>query len=74
MSKVISNVQIENAIENIEDNDLNDNFVGVFPSNRMSKFINHAAMISSKKGNYPFVIPNTDSSEKGGTHWWSIKK
>ena len=40
LSKVISNVQIENAIENIEDNDLNDNFVGVFPSNRMSKFIN----------------------------------
>ena len=24
-------------------------------------------------GKYPFVIANTDSSEKGGgTHWWSI--
>ena len=72
MSKGISNVQIENAIENIEDDDLNDNFVGVFPSNCMSKFINHSAMISSKKGKYPFVIANTDSSEKGETHWWSI--
>ena len=30
MSKGISNVQIENAIENIEDDDLNDNFMGVF--------------------------------------------
>ena len=30
MSKDISNVQLENAIENIEDDDLNDNFVGVF--------------------------------------------
>ena len=29
-------------------------------------------MISDKKGKYPFVIANTDSSEKGGTHWWSI--
>ena len=29
-------------------------------------------MISSKKGKYPFVIANTDSSEKGGTHWWNI--
>ena len=64
MIKGISNVQIENAIENIGDEDLNDNFVGVFPSNRMSKFINHSAMISSKKGKYPFVIANTDR-EKG---------
>ena len=39
MSKGISNVQIENAVENIEDNDLNYNFVGVFPSNYMNKFM-----------------------------------
>ena len=30
---IISNFQIENTIEKIEDDDLNDNFVGVFPSN-----------------------------------------
>ena len=72
MSIGISNVQLENAIENIGDDDLNDNFVGVFPSNRMRKSIIHSAMISSKKGKQPFVIANTDSSEKGGTHWWSI--
>ena len=47
-------------------------FVDVFLSNRMSKFINHSAMIPSKNGKFPFVIANTDSSEKGGTHWWSI--
>ena len=72
MSKGISNVQIENAIENTEYDYLNDNFMGVFPSNNINKFINHAVMISSKKGKYPFVIANTDSSEKGGTHWWII--
>ena len=38
----------------------------------MNKFINHAAMIFEKKGKYPFIIPNTDGSSKGGTHWWSI--
>ena len=69
MSKGISNVQLENVIENIEDDDLNDNFVGVFLSNYMNKFINHSAMISSKKGKYLFVIANTDSSEKGARHW-----
>ena len=66
MIKSISNVQIENAIENIEDDDLNDNFVSVFPSNRMSKFINHSAVISSEKGKYLFVIASADSSEKAG--------
>ena len=39
----------------------------------MNKFINHAAMISEKKkGKYLFIIANTDSSSRGGTHWWSI--
>ena len=74
MSKGISNFQIENATKNIGDNDLDDNFVGVFPSNHLNKFINHAAMISEKKGKYPFIIANIDSSEKDRTHWWSILK
>ena len=72
MSKGISNFQIEDPIENIEDDDLKDNFVCVFPSNYLNKFINYAVMISDKKGKYSLVIANTDSSEKGGTHWWSI--
>ena len=67
----ISNFQIENAIANIGDDDLISNFVGVFPSNYMNKFIDHAAMISTK-GKYPFIIANTDDSNKPGTHWWSI--
>ena len=67
----ISNFQIENAIKNIGDYDLIDNFIGVFPSNYMNKFIDHASMISDK-GKYPFIIAKTDSSEKQGVHWWSI--
>ena len=67
----ISNFRIENAIKNIGDNDLNDNFVGVFPSNYMNKFIDHASMISDKE-KYSFIIANTDSSEKNGVHWCSI--
>ena len=37
----------------------------------MNKFINHAAMISDP-GKYPFIIANTDASDKPGVHWWSI--
>ena len=63
----IRNFQIEDAIKNIGDEDLTDNFVGVFPLNYMNKFIDHAAMIS-EKGKYPFIIANTDSSDKPGVH------
>ena len=44
----------------------------VFPANQMNRFIDYKTMISEKKGKYPFIIANTDSSDKGGTHWWSI--
>ena len=67
----ISNYQIEDAFKKIGDEDLLKNFVGVFPSNYMNKFINHAAMISDR-GKYPFVIANTDASNKPGAHWWNI--
>ena len=68
----ISNFQIEEAIATIGVKDLLENFVGVFPSNYMNKFTNHGAMIEDKKGKSPFIIANTDSSDKKGTHWWSI--
>ena len=67
----ISNFQIENAIANVGDDDLISNFVSVFPSNYMNIFIDHAAMISTKE-KYPFIIANTDDSNKPGTHWWNI--
>ena len=38
----------------------------------MNRFINHSAIIEEKKGKYPFIIANTDASNKKGTHWWSI--
>ena len=67
----ISNEQIEKAFRDINNPDLLDNFVGVFPSDYLNKFINHTAMISNS-GKYPFIIANTDDSQKAGTHWWSI--
>ena len=51
----ISNFQIDKVIANIA------SFLGVFPSNYINKFIDHAAMTSSK-GKYPFIIANTDNS------------
>ena len=45
----ISNFQIEEAFRNINDNDINDNFVGAFPLNHMDEFIDHAFMIPPPK-------------------------
>ena len=67
----ISNFQIEEAFKKIDDEDLLDNFIEVFPSNYMNKFINHVAMIKDS-GKFPFIIANTDASNKPGVHWWSI--
>ena len=49
MSKGISNFQIEEDFKNKGDKDINNNFVGVFSSNYMSKLIDHNIMISEKR-------------------------
>ena len=72
MLKGVSTFQIESPIKNLNNNNINENFVGVVPANNMNIFIDYKSLISFKKGNYPFVIANTDSAEKSGTHWWSI--
>ena len=72
MSKGIPNFQIETTLKNINDEDLNDNFVGVFQANEMNRFIDHKSVIFEKKGKYHFIIATTDSSDKGGTHLWRI--
>ena len=71
MTDGITNFQIEDAFKKIGNEDLLENFIGVFPSNYMSKFIDHASLIANK-GKYPFIIANTNASDKPGVHWWSI--
>ena len=66
MFKGITNFQIETALKNINDPDIDDNFVGVFPANHMNRVIGYKSIISEKKGIYPFIIANTDSSDKAG--------
>ena len=51
MSVGISSFQIEEALKNIGDEDIENSFVGVFWSNHMDQFINHQLMISEKKEN-----------------------
>ena len=68
----ISNEAVIDFIENEKDEDLKENFVGVFPSNYIIKFISFHQMAREKTKKYPFIIMNTDRSDKPGTHWWSF--
>lgn len=49
MSKGINNSQIEKALKDNGDQDISDNFVGVFHANHMSRFIDYKTMIFLKK-------------------------
>ena len=66
----ISNFEIERVFTMFDNNDLDDNFIDVFPSNKMNKFFDVTKIMKGKK--YPSLIANTDMSNKPGTHWWSI--
>ena len=67
----ISNFTIKKIIDEI-DGDLKQNFVGVFPSNETFKFFKFKHLVREKKAPYPFMIMNTDRSNKEGKHWWSL--
>ena len=51
MREGITNFQIVEAFKNINDSEINDNFVGAFPANPMTIFIDYKSMISEKKKN-----------------------
>ena len=72
MSGGISNGEVIKFFENVEDNDIKENFVGVFPSNHINKFISFHELAREADKKYPFIIMNTDRSDKAGTHWWSF--
>ena len=60
MSRGISNFQIENAFEKINDEDITDNFVGVFLANRMNKFIKENILLLLQT-----LIPLTKAAPAG---------
>lgn len=56
----------------MEDENFMNNFVGVFPAVRMTKFIYYTAMINEKSVKYSFLIASTGESKNDGTYYWSI--
>ena len=70
MVRGISNCEIEKVFKEINNKDINKNFLEVFPSDKINKFLMIEKMMPGKK--CLFIISNTDRSDQGDTHWCSI--
>lgn len=70
----ISNLEIKVTIKSSSNDDLKNNFVGVFVSDQINYFFNFHKLIKKKKTDpkYLFVTANTDRSGQSSTHWWDI--
>ena len=68
----ICNKTIVKFFAEITSDDVKKSFVGVFPSNYVIRFINLHSMMAESGAQYPFIIMNTDRSDKKDTHWCSF--
>ena len=68
----ILNHTVVDFIEKEASDDIKKSFVGVIPSNYLTRFITFHSMMTETGALYPFIIWNTDRSDKKGTHWWSF--
>ena len=69
MSKGISILEIKKFFENEENQDLKNNYMGVFWLIQLQHFYE---IIKKRNGKYPFAIFNTDKLNKPGMQWWSF--
>ena len=70
MSQGIFNFEIEKVFKEINNDDLNKNYLGVFRSDKINKFAMFEKKMSGKK--YLSIISNTDKSDESTRYCWSI--
>ena len=68
----ITNTEIEKFFDDETNKDLKRNFMGVYSSDSITKYINFYDIIKERRAKYPFTIFITDRENKPGTHWWSF--
>ena len=72
MNKGITNLEINKFFENEENQDIKNNYMGVYSMDSITRYINFYEIIKKRNGKYPFAIFNTGKHNKPGTHWWSF--
>ena len=73
MGEGVSNTQIQIFFEKKQNEDIRNNYMGVFSMDYVTKYIKFHELIKEKNGGkYLIAIFNTDAHNKPGTHWWSF--
>ena len=52
MSRGISNKDVNRIFNNLNNEDINVNFIGVFPSDQINKFVGFDKMMNGKKASF----------------------
>ena len=72
MDKGMTNLEINKFFENEENQDIKNNYMGVYSTDSITRYINFYEIIKKRNAKYPFAIFNTDKNNKLGTHWWKF--
>ena len=65
----ISNIDIEKFFKNDTNDNLKQNFMGVYSSNLITRYINFYKIIKERKAPYLFAMFNMDRIDELGMHW-----
>ena len=68
----ISNIDIEKFFKNDTNDNLKQNFMGVYSSNLITRYINFYKIIKERKAPYLFAMFSMDRIDELGMHWWSF--
>ena len=72
----ISDAEIERVFKDVDHSDLNETFLGVFPSNKINKFVMFEKIMPEKQ--YSFIISNADRKDQpahiGGVFWTFLRQ
>ena len=70
MDKGITNLEINKFFENEENQDIKNNYMGVYSINSITRYINFYEIIKKRNTKYPLGIFNTDKHNKLSMYWW----
>lgn len=63
----ISNLEIKSVLQNLKNDDINKNFIGVFPSEKINKFVSFHKIMKTRGKKYPFLTSNMHRSDEKRT-------
>ena len=70
MDKGITNLEVNKFFENEENQDIKNNYMGVYSIDSITRYINFYEIIKKRNTKYPLGVFNTDKHNKPSMYWW----